>query len=390
MLETMRAYGREHLLHAARSDEVRERHARFIAATAAALSLQQVGPDEDAALVRLEEYVPDGVVALEWCIEHSEWELGLRTVLVSTTVNEREGQEQMAVLSASAHAANVPRAMLDELERGDVAARSSETFRDAVERGLRGLREPTAVPADRFYWAPQNDFNDGSFTEAEADELVAGLERYTTAPFVTRWFAGWSTIRALAFNGMLDRAETLLAEFEQFVETLASERATRSVYDLRASICLERGAHDDAAGWYRRIVDSQDGVINSWFSLMAFWKLLACRARSSVPFELTGVELRGPWVCFQEQHLVVLDQLGLAATAGAMERIGNHDLAERLVARGLQHEEFARFIAKPMLLPDLLARGGVAPLEPLEHLIEEVLALADELDRTAGASGAAD
>jgi hypothetical protein len=123
---------------------------------------------------------------------------------------------------------------------------------------------------------------------------------------------------------------------------------------------------------------------------MAFWKLLACRARSSAPFELTGFELRGPWVCFQEQHLVVLDQLGLAATAGAMERIGNHDLAERLVARGLQHEEFARFIAKPMLLPDLLARGGVAPLEPLEHLIEEVLALADELDRTAGASGAAD
>ena len=47
MLETMRAYGREHLQHQGLSDTTRERHAHYMATTIAALTLRTLGPDEE-------------------------------------------------------------------------------------------------------------------------------------------------------------------------------------------------------------------------------------------------------------------------------------------------------------------------------------------------------
>ncbi len=92
MLETMRAYGREHLQHQGASDTTRANHASHIATSISALALRTLGPDEQQVLQRLNEYLPDGLVALDWCIDHQEWERGLRCIPSLSVTIERESE----------------------------------------------------------------------------------------------------------------------------------------------------------------------------------------------------------------------------------------------------------------------------------------------------------
>ncbi len=80
MLETMRAYGRDHLKVAGLLDSLRQTHAHYIAVSIGAGCLAAFGPDERRQEARMVEYLADGDVALDWLLEHREWDLALHVL----------------------------------------------------------------------------------------------------------------------------------------------------------------------------------------------------------------------------------------------------------------------------------------------------------------------
>lgn len=385
MLETMRAYGREHLQHQGRSEAIRDRHARYMATTIAAVTLRMIGPDEAVAARRRSEYTPDALVALEWFIDHLDWENALRVTVEGQYGSERETVEMIARLHDAAKAAGAPPVIIDELERSDLRVRHNESSAASSARGWRTIRSERPVPADRFAIPPQADFNDGGLPgEAEADEFVASLTHWTTAPALTRFDANWWAIRSLAHNGHLDHAERVLAEFGPFVAGLDSRRASRQLAELRGVLAMQRCDWQAAAHWYGEVTAATEGGITSWLDLAAAWHHLTARGLSPQPMVVTGDDLRGPWQALLDEQIDVLKYLGSVATAIALDRIGRSDLAERLLAWFRANDAIAIYAMFTTRLSAAgLPKNPAAPVDPadtLDSLIAEIMTVADEID----------
>lgn len=381
MLETMRAYGREHLQHAGLADVARGRHAHYMADAISALSLRTHGPDEDQVARRLNEYLPDSLVALDWCIDHHEWENGLRVTAAGHYLAERERSEMIARLHDAARAADAPVDLLDELARNDERMRLSEAVEQAVARGWRVLRSGAPVPGDRSSFPPQADFNDGGLQEEDVDEFLAHLDRWRTAPAVSRYYAEWFTIRTLSHCGFLSHIDEPLRRFAEFAVGLDSKLAARGLAELRGTVARARGDWAQAACWYGEIVAGSGAAPRTWFDLAVAWHLLTTRALSEQPFTPTGGDLRDGWICLREEHLYVLQWLGATASAVAVHRLGRLDLAERLVAWASEDQT----IDAMSLFGSAVDAAGIArrvfdqPLD-LDALLEELFEVADELD----------
>ena len=382
MLETMRAYGREHLQHQGISDETRDRHARYMARTISALTLRMHGPDEVQVSRRLTEHLPDALVALDWCIDHQEWENGLRVTIGGEHVSERESGEMTARLHDAAKAGGANADLLDELERGDTRLRLRETVEQSSERGWRTIRARLPIPSDRFSMAPHFDFTDAGLAAVDVDEFLASLDHWIAAPTLTRYFAQGSAIRALAHNDHLAHTDQQLSRLTSIVAGLDSRRASRGLAEIRGVVAMARSDWESAAHWYGEVLDDGDGALRTWFDLVAAWHLLTARCLCPGPVEITGAELRDPWHCFQNEHIDVLRWHGAVSTALALHRLGRDDLADRFVAWAYAHDptdimagSFAR----------LLEIAGLPTVEvdergDLDALIDELFAVADELD----------
>jgi predicted ATPase len=382
MLETMRAYGREHLQHQALSDVVRGRHAQYMARTLASLTLRTLGPDEVAVQRRIAEYLPDAVVATDWFIDHQEWENAQRVALGDEYVSARESAELASRLHAAARASGLTGPLLDELERNDTSQRLRETLQHSIERGWRTIRAAAAIATDRFEFPPHIDFNDGGLRAEDVDEFVASVSRWDAAPTVTRFFAGWLAIRALAYNHHGERAAQLLETFDPYTASLQSRRAARLAAELHGVLAMVRNDWIEGVRWYSVVVAENERGLQSWFDLVATWHLLTARGLSPEPMVITGDDLRQPWRCFQEQHLDVLCWHGATATAIALHRLGHDDLANRFIA-------WVRVTVDTELSDHFLGRAEAAGLptvvveshDDLDTLIAETYAIADELDR---------
>jgi predicted ATPase len=381
MLETMRAYGREHLQHQGTSDTARARHARYIANTIGALSLRTIGPDEREVSRRLNEYLPDALVALDWCIDHQEWENGLRLASVGTQLSERESGEMSARLHDAAKTCGVDGDVLDEMERRDPRSAVTDSDQRQAERGWRTIRGGAPIPTDRFVFPPHGDFEVGTLDAAHVDEFLASLDRWSSAPPINRYAAERHAFRTLALNGHVDRIEEPLSRFAAFVAELRSDLASREFAELHAVIAVARRDWADAANWYGR-AKAGDGGLRTWFDLNVAWNLLTARALCAGPFELTGAELRDPWLCCREERIDVLRWRGVTATAIALHRVGLDDLADRLVAWAYQHDPTG---VMARLFDGFLEIAGLPTTEidqpgDLDTLINELFAVADELD----------
>ncbi len=380
MLETMRAYGREHLQHQQRSDTTRERHAHYMAHTIAAITLRTLGPDETQVERRLAEYLPDALVALDWFIDHQDWENGMRVTIGGQHVSERESGEMTARLHDAAKIGGAAADLLDELERGDLRVRHSESFHQANERGWRTIRARVPIPSDRFTFPPHVDLNDGGLVAADVDEFVASLDHWITAPVLTRFYAEWCAIRALANNGHLDHAEQQLAKLTPLSNDFDSRHASQRLAELHGTIAMARHDWHDAAHWYGKVADADSGL-NTWFDLAVAWHLLTARSLCPEPVVITGADLRDPWHCYENQHLDVLQFHGAVSTAVALHRLGHDDLAHRFVAWAYANDTteamqgFADRV-EAARLPTI----KIEPEDDLEALIAEVFAVADGLD----------
>jgi predicted ATPase/class 3 adenylate cyclase len=379
MLETMRAYGREHLQHQGQSDTTRARHAHYMATTIAALTLRTLGPDETQVGRRLAEYLPDALVALDWFIDHQDWESGLRVTIGGQHVSQRESGEMAARLHDAAKLGGVTGDLLDELDRDDVRGRINETIRQSCDRGWRTIRAKPPIPTNRFCLAPYIDFINGGLDAADVDEFVASLDHWITAPTVTRFYAEWMVIRALANNGHFEHAERQLSRFTPFATDLDSRQALRLIADLHGSIAMERQDWQDAAHWYGKVTEETEGGLTTWFDLTAAWHLLAARCLCPEPVDITGAELRDPWHCFQNEGIDVLQWHGAVSTAIALHRLGRDELADRFVSWA-DANDLTAFIFTPRLEAAGLPTTATDHEDDLETLIAEVYTVADQLD----------
>jgi predicted ATPase len=382
MLETMRAYGREHLQHQGISDTTRERHAQYMARTLAGLTLRTLGPDESSVERRLIEYLPDTLVALDWFIDHQNWENGLRVAVGAQAASGREFGEMCARLHDAAKVGGAPAELLDELERNDQRVFMVESAQQSIERGWRTIRGLAPIPSDRYSAPPHLEFNNGGLASADVDEFVASLDRWVSAPARSRLDAEWFAIRALARSDQLDRAEQQLARLAPFVAGLDSRQAARMLAELHGVIAVARQDWAGAAHWYGKVVDAVDGRLTTWLDLAATWHLLTARCLCPEPVDISGAQLRDPWQCCVNEQLDVLQVHGAVSTAIALHRLGRDDLADRFVSWAYANEVVVEVLdgfAVPLAAAGLLW-NAVESRDDLDTLIAALLIVADQLD----------
>jgi predicted ATPase/class 3 adenylate cyclase len=384
MLETMRAYGREHLQHQEIADRTRSTHAHYMAATIGPLTSRSLGPDELQVWQRLSDYLPDSLVALDWSIDNEEWENAMRVIPTLGALTERAENEMVTRLHGAARAGGAPIHLLDELESRDVDFAILETRGHATERGWRRIRAGLPIPSDRLLFPTYVDFNDGGLSTSDVDEFIGSLERWSGAAPVSRFVAGWWAVRALAHSGHLEALDEPIRRLAELTPGLHSDRATRLLHDLYGTVARLRHDWAEAAHWYRKVVQAGDGSLRTWFDLVAAWHLLTARCLSAEHVEITGAELREPWRCCREQHIDVLQHLGVVATALALHRLGHDDLADRFIA--WEHSNDALGVMSRTGFGDLLEIVGlpIATIEPtdnLDTLVAELFTVADSLDK---------
>ena len=153
LLETMRAYGREHLQHEGTADEVRERHSRHIASTINALSLATIGPSEAVARQRIAQLLPDCLVACTWFIDHHDWDAAFDVACFGVTDCEREQKELYILIAEAVAAVGDEPEFLGELTLGVEMERLSVS--EVNRRAWEMIDAGWQIPAHRFSDAPQ-------------------------------------------------------------------------------------------------------------------------------------------------------------------------------------------------------------------------------------------
>ncbi len=241
MLETMRAYGREHLQHAGAGDAIRERHARHTLEAVNRLALRSFGPDERAVRQRLFEFLPDVQVALEWFIDRRDWEQAMEVSLTGQGIAERASNEMYARLHAAIQASGEEVDFIDLLSHVDLAQSATEPEPVVNARGWRMVRAARPIPRDRFSLPPQLSLAAASVSLAEAKELVASLVVLDGAPPAVRYLGEWATVRCLIFSDHVHLVDEPLARFEQLVSTLDSASATGGIAELRGHLAAAEG-----------------------------------------------------------------------------------------------------------------------------------------------------
>jgi predicted ATPase/class 3 adenylate cyclase len=380
MLETMRAYGREHLQHAGSADTTRERHARYMSDLLGRLALRSFGPDERVVRQRLIEYLPDVQVALEWFIDRREWEQAMYVSLSGQGIADRASSEMYARLHAAVIASGEAVDFIDLLQHVDTGQSAAEPEATVDARGWRMIRAARPIPRDRFSLPPQLPLAAASISYAEAEELVASLALLADAPLAVRYLGEWASVRCLIFSGHVDLVDEPLKRFEELVEELNSDNATGGIAELRGHLAVAADDWTAATRWFTEAAESQALEHPNWYRLAVAWHLLTANAVSGQP--ILGPQLRDPWLWFRSEGINVLGWHGAVSSAVAVDRLGRRPLADRLVRWARQADPggvMVRF-ERTLAAAGLYVERGES-VDELEDLIDEVIALSNELDR---------
>ena len=382
MLETMRAYGREHLQQQGVADEVRARHAEHLATTIDALSLKRMGPDETWAQQRETELFPDALVAMEWFIERRDWDSALAVASTGAGFADHETNIRAARLVDAIRATGEEPEILTELLLIDFNRWSADMIPALIDRCWQAVRSSRSPPSNRAYYPPECTLSNFQLTETEADELLASLPRYYDTPPITRVSAEFGIIRGVVHSGWVDRVDEALARFKQYVGTVGSPLADVLCTELHGTVARQRCQWAEAVDWYRQVIAAPAYQPATQFGVLVAFHHLAIRALAGEATTLTGADLRDPWSLVNELALTIIKHHGAISTATALDRLGHHDLANRLIAWFASDADDR---TKSAYANVLAAAGHKLPELPtaqnLDELLREVFAFADELDR---------
>jgi len=376
LLETMRAYGREHLQHDGTADDVRERHARHIASTITALSLATIGPNEAVARQRIAQLLPDCLVACTWFVDHHDWDAAFDVASFGMTDCERE-QKELWILIADAVAAigDEPEFLGEltlslEMEHLSV----SEVNRRAWEMIDAGWH----APGHRFSDAPQTRVEGHAAGGRRSEELLASLQLLHDAPVATRCVAEHAVMRNLAVVRP-DLAAQHLPTFETLVRSSGSRTGLAMTAEVRGHLAFSAHEWALAADYFEEALAVDPDASKGWFETTVSWFRLVALALSDATAEINAAELSDPWRWLREADLSILRWWGASATSVVLERLNNTDLASRFRRWIVQTDpgDVGRMMEQRLAGAEfLLDREPTDPVD-LDELVDELFEFAN-------------
>ncbi len=341
LLETMRAYGRDHLQSAGRGDAVRQRHAEYIAKTVAGVSLATIGPSESKARQEITLLQPDCRAACAWFILQRDWSNAVNACCFGMSDNEREEEElETMIVAALADSGEVFGSLEDDF------AFAMDTYQSSiVERNRRGWELIDAgwlARSDRFSFPPQVFIEGNAESGMRPDDLLASLRPLRGAPIATRFHTEYAVMRNLAIVRP-DLAVDNLASFAALTNECDSVSARAMASEVRGLVAWSAREWATAADCFNEALAADATRPKQWFDATVSWYRLVALALSGDA--INGADLTAPWQWHREANLTTLGSWGAATTSVVLEHLANADLARR----------FRRFIVQTDV-------GGVAEL----------------------------
>jgi predicted ATPase/class 3 adenylate cyclase len=329
LLETMRAYGREHLAQRGETEAARRRHALAVAEMMTALALSTLGPSEQTARDEITTLVADCRAALEWFIDNRDWDGAVRVVTFGVSNSRREEQELIDRLVHAITEAGDSPTVLAEL-------RSTEqefTLPPAEwnELALEGIRSEWRPASDRFSYPPHYYLESSPTTDPIStiarDALVDSASAFDAAPLPVRALTEWWVIRALVMHGATASAHDRLSVLEDITERLHSSTARSYVCEIRGQLASAEGAWSASAQWFTEALALSPTDHGGLFEIVTAWHRLRAVAMSGQ--DIVSSELLAPWLWLRECNELSLREFGACTSAFVLNRLGFHDLAQR-------------------------------------------------------------
>ncbi len=372
LLETMRAYGVEHLQARGELAAVRDRHAAYIAELVPRLSDSLLFLGEEAGLNRLQEYWMDQRLAFDWAVSSQQWHLAM-TLIPTNVFYEPSGRQEMVHrLSDAMSTAGATGSLFDEVCFWDdrrFADADGEEFQAAAWRRLRSTDALPVYPLGRTVASGIRVRN-----EKHVVELLEVLRRFEDAPPRERVPATWSIFRAVLSAGYsVDREE--FERFEGYVVSLDSETAMRLLSDVRA----HRARHD--GDWVEALRHFEAAIAglrrpgpgeNGWFTIVTSWSVIEARLRAKQ--EVRVADAHAVWELARSVGHSAQLHRGACVTAMVLSVVGEQELADRFVGWVRDHDsgpifEFFRPDLEDFSLDDPEPH---TPPEDLNDLIDEL------------------
>ncbi len=376
LLETMRAYGREHLERDGSADDSRERHARHIASRINALSLATLGPTETTARQHIALLLPDCLVACTWFIDHHDLDGALSVASFGMSDCEREQEELWKLIVGAVASADDEAEFRNDLllVRDYEKLPVSEFNCRAWEMIDSGWRAPS-----HFYLAGPHAYIEGDAESGmRPEELLASLQQLKGAPVATRCDIEYAVMRNLAV-ARPDLATQHLPSFETLIKDSKSRTGLAMAAEIRGHLAWSARDWAAAATCYDEALTVDPREPRAWFETTVSWYRLVALALSGR--EITATDLTAPWHWLRDANLSSLRWWGASATAVVLEGLSNPYLAGRFRRWAVQTDQGGVAEIMEMRLAGVGFRLDREPSDPvdLDELVDELCEFAGQL-----------
>lgn len=324
LLETMRAYGQEHLQQMSEADDTRGRHARFITATMTSLHYARYGPDEYQARRRSSELIPECRAALNWLIDHHYWHEALAVARIGASPNARAARELSEALHRAILDAGATPDFFDIL---DLLVRGGHTRAEEGRRAWEILDRRPSWRADRVDLVPllyiYLNFDSAG---REPDDILATLELVEHLPVATRIGAQFYIMIALLGTADSQAVEDALDRFEP--EWLASGSALGRWGPpiIRGWLALDSQRYADACRQFDIALAAEPLEQRDALLLEVADDRLRLRVLAGEP--VTANDLIEPWTWREASGGPRMEPYGTLIAAFALDHLGQQDLAD--------------------------------------------------------------
>ena len=297
LLETMRAYGREHLQHHDVADDVRERHARWTVAHVTNLLPKWYGPDPETATARLRTLMPDAAVGIDWCLDHERWDSASILALCSRNIEPRISSELVDRVWTHAESIGATDSLPAYLLATNVTQLMSQRgFNDrAKARALADIRSGKWLRESRVQLIPPHAaLLNATLSPGEAREVIDALGQIPADETFVQYLARVLSARPVA--RALGSIDSYLDELESLADQLGGPYAEGRVLQARGAIANWNGDHGAALRHLERAIDLLPRNYSEAIGTRN--DILIARVRSGL--DIQADHLRAPWLLMKE------------------------------------------------------------------------------------------